>query len=359
MAKEEVWLRRGVKARRTRDEGRVKRLMEMRESRAARRDLIGQVDMEIGVAARSGQMVFELNDVSKSYGDKTVISHLSARIMRGDRIGLIGPNGSGKTTLLRLLMGEVEPDPVDDPAHKRGVVRRGANVEIAYYDQQREQLDPEATVLEAVADGNSTVTINGETRHVHGYLEDFLFPPERARSPVKALSGGERNRLLLARLFTRPANVLVFDEPTNDLDIETLELLERLFVEFNGTILLVSHDRAFLNNVVTKTFSLSAQPKAAEKPLPPVAERPAPTPAAAPAPAKPKLSYKEQREFSALLPKISDLETEEKALEARMAEPAFYQAGKKEIAETLERVERIKAELLAAYARWTELDERA
>jgi ATP-binding cassette subfamily F protein uup len=359
MAKEEVWLRRGVKARRTRDEGRVKRLMEMRESRAARRDLIGQVDMEIGVAARSGQMVFELNDVSKSYGDKTVISHLSARIMRGDRIGLIGPNGSGKTTLLRLLLGEVEPDPVDDPAHKRGVVRRGANVEIAYYDQQREQLDPEATVLEAVADGNSTVTINGETRHVHGYLEDFLFPPERARSPVKALSGGERNRLLLARLFTRPANVLVFDEPTNDLDIETLELLERLFVEFNGTILLVSHDRAFLNNVVTKTFSLSAQPKAAEKPLPPVAERPAPTPAAAPAPATPKLSYKEQRDVSPLLPKISDLATEEKALEARRAEPAFYQAGKKEIAETLERVERIKAELLAAYARWTELDERA
>jgi ATP-binding cassette subfamily F protein uup len=368
MAQEEVWLRRGVKARRTRDEGRVKRLMEMRETRADRRDVIGQVDMEVGIAARSGQMVFEVNDVSKSYGDKKVISHLSARIMRGDRIGLVGPNGSGKTTLLRLLMGEVQPDPVegvDDPGNtlgRKGTVRRGANVEIAYYDQQREQLNPEATVLQAVADGNSTVTINGEVRHVHGYLEDFLFPPERARSPVKALSGGERNRLLLARLFTRPANVLVFDEPTNDLDIETLELLEKLFTEFTGTILLVSHDRAFLNNVVTKTITLKALDSSTQKPAAaPVAVTMAPqlvTTPPVPAAPKQKLSYKEKREFDALLPKISDLEAEEKALEGRISDPSFYQAGKKEIADTLARAESIKKEILAAYARWTELDER-
>jgi ATP-binding cassette subfamily F protein uup len=228
-------------------------------------------------------------------------------------------------------------------------------------------LNPEATVLEAVADGNSTVTINGEVRHVHGYLEDFLFPPERARSPVKALSGGERNRLLLARLFTRPANVLVFDEPTNDLDIETLELLEKLFVEFQGTILLVSHDRAFLNNVVTKTITLSAT-SAAATPVPQFhsAEVPdSPSAGAAhphadtPALSKRKLSYKEQREFDALMPKIAKLEAEEKTIAERIADPAFYQAGKKEIASTLERAEAIKAELLTAYARWTELDERA
>jgi ATP-binding cassette subfamily F protein uup len=299
--------------------------------------------------------------------------------MRGDRIGLIGPNGSGKTTLLRLLMGQIQPDPVagaDDPGNaigRKGTVRRGANVEIAYYDQQREQLNPEATVLEAVADGNSTVTINGEVRHVHGYLEDFLFPPERARSPVKALSGGERNRLLLARLFTRPANVLVFDEPTNDLDIETLELLEKLFVEFQGTILLVSHDRAFLNNVVTKTITLEGfkgskvpefqgsavqefiEPKSTLEPLNPGTLEPA-KPKPKP---KAKLSYKEQREFDALMPKIAKLEAEEKTIAERIADPVFYQAGKKEIASTLERAEAIKAELLTAYARWTELDERA
>jgi len=373
MAQEEVWLRRGVKARRTRDEGRVKRLMGMRDARPQARHVIGQVDMEVGIAERSGQMVFEVNDVSKSYGDKKVISHLSARIMRGDRIGLMGPNGSGKTTLLRLLMGEVAPDPVegaDAPGNtlgRKGTVRRGANVEIAYYDQQREQLNPEATVLEAIADGNSTVTINGEVRHVHGYLEDFLFPPERARSPVKALSGGERNRLLLARLFTRPANVLVFDEPTNDLDIETLELLGKLSVGFAGTILRVSHDRAFLSNVVTKTITLKAlSPSSAHQtPAPEHLSTPAPVhpgtsaPAPPSAPAKPKLSYKEQREYEALTPKIAALEDEETKLAERMADPAFYQAGKKEIAKTMERIEEIKSSILVAYARWTELDERA
>ena len=220
LAQEEAWLRQGIKARRTRDEGRVKALMAMREERAARRAQIGQVQLQADSAERSGKLVFEAKRVSKSFGDRTVVRDASFRVIREDRIGLIGPNGSGKTTLLRMLMGELEPD--------AGEVRRGTNVQIAYYDQQREQLDPERTVFDTVGEGNDTVTVNGKTQHVHGYLRDFLFPPERALSPVKALSGGERNRLLLARLLTRPANVLVLDEPTNDLDIETLELLEAL-----------------------------------------------------------------------------------------------------------------------------------
>ena len=246
LAQEEAWLRQGIKARRTRDEGRVKALMAMRKERAERRGQIGQVQLQADSAERSGQMVFEAKGVSKSFGDRAVVRDASFRVIRRDRIGLIGPNGSGKTTLLRMLMGELEPD--------SGEVRRGTNVQIAYYDQQREQLDPERTVFDTVGDGNDTVTVNGETQHVHGYLRDFLFPPERAHSPVKALSGGERNRLLLARLLTRPMNVLVLDEPTNDLDIETLELLESYLVDWPGTLLLVSHDRAFIDHVVTSTL---------------------------------------------------------------------------------------------------------
>ena len=246
LAEEEAWLRQGVKARRTRNEGRVRALMAMREERAARRELAGAVRLQIETARSSGQLVLEADAVTKDYGSKPVVRDFSARIMRGDRIGLIGPNGAGKTTLLRLLLGELAPD--------RGEVRRGANVEVAYYDQQREQLDPERTVFDTLGDGNDTVTVDGRSRHVNAYLRDFLFPAERAQSPVKALSGGERNRLLLARLFTRPANLLVLDEPTNDLDLETLELLEAQLVEWPGTLLLVSHDRAFLDNVVTSTF---------------------------------------------------------------------------------------------------------
>ena len=246
LAEEEAWLRQGVKARRTRDEGRVRALMAMREERAARRELAGAVRLQIETARSSGQLVLEADAVTKDYGSKPVVRDFSARIMRGDRIGLIGPNGAGKTTLLRLLLGELAPD--------QGEVRRGANVEVAYYDQQREQLDPERTVFDTLGDGNDTVTVDGRSRHVNAYLRDFLFPAERAQSPVKALSGGERNRLLLARLFTRPANLLVLDEPTNDLDLETLELLEAQLVEWPGTLLLVSHDRAFLDNVVTSTF---------------------------------------------------------------------------------------------------------
>ena len=281
MAQEEVWLRRGVKARRTRDEGRVKALMAMRAERAERRALMGNVRMQVDQADPSGKMVFEAKGLSHAFAASPVVKDLSLRVMRGDRIGLIGPNGAGKTTLLRLLLGEITP--------QSGEVRRGANVQVAYYDQQREQLDPERTVVDTVGDGADTVTVNGVPKHVHGYLADFLFSPERARSPVKALSGGERNRLLLARLFTRPANVLVLDEPTNDLDLETLELLEAQLVEWPGTLLLVSHDRRFLDNVVTSTLAFEGTGKVQEyvggyedwqrqSKLPPVLQAPSPKP---------------------------------------------------------------------------------
>ena len=337
LAEEEVWIRQGIKARRTRNEGRVKALEAMRAERKLRREEIGQVKlataMADGQAQASGKMVFELKNVAKSYGDKAIVSKFSARVMRGDRVGLIGPNGAGKTTLLKLLLGELAPD--------SGEVRVGANVEVAYYDQNREQLDPERTVVDTIGDGNDTVTVNGRSRHVHGYLRDFLFPPERANSPVKALSGGERNRLLLARLFTRPANLLVLDEPTNDLDIETLELLEEQLAEWPGTLLLVSHDRAFLDNVVTSTFAFEGDGVVREyvggyadwlrqRPNPAVSAssaglpKPAPATPATQPPQNPdtrsaKLSYKEQRELEALPALIESLENEERELTARVA----------------------------------------
>ena len=256
LAQEEAWLRQGVKARRTRNEGRVKALMALRQERASQRARIGQVRMAIDASQASGKLVFEAEDVSKALGGTPVIRNYSQRILRGDRVGLIGPNGSGKTTLLRLLIGDLEPD--------SGTVRRGARLQIAYYDQQREQLDPDRTVADIVGEGNDTVIVNGEPRHIVGYLADFLFPRERALSPVRALSGGERNRLLLARLFARPANVLVLDEPTNDLDIETLELLEELVGDFGGTVLLVSHDRIFLDHVVTSTLAFEGNGRVTE-----------------------------------------------------------------------------------------------
>ena len=366
MAREEVWLRRGVKARRTRDEGRVRALMAMRAVRAARRAQIGQVKLEVDVAERSGQIVFEADRVTKSYAGVPVVREFSTRIMRGDRIGLVGPNGAGKTTLLRMLVGELEPD--------SGTIERGTNVQVAYFDQQREQLDPERTVVDAVADGNDMVTVAGVTRHVYGYLEQFLFPPERARSPIKALSGGERNRLLLARLLTRPANVLILDEPTNDLDIETLELLEAELTAFPGTILLVSHDRRFLDNLVTSTMVFEGGGRVEEYVggyADWIRQRSAPrveTPAAAPArddaaptrresPRK-KLSYKEQREFDELPPRIEALETEQATLTARVASPEFYKEPAATIATVLARLETLPADLDACYKRWTELDER-
>jgi ATP-binding cassette subfamily F protein uup len=368
LAQEEAWLRRGVKARRTRDEGRVRTLMAMRETRAARRTQDGVARLQIDVADRSGQVVFEADRVTKAYEGTIVVRDFSTRILRGDRVGLIGPNGAGKTTLLRLLVGEVPPD--------GGEISHGTNVQIAYFDQQREQLDPERTVVDTVADGNDMVTVGGATRHVYGYLEDFLFPPERARSPVKALSGGERARLLLARLFTRPANVLILDEPTNDLDIETLELLEAQLVDFSGTLLIVSHDRRFLNNVVTSTLAFEGDGRVEEyvggyddwlrqrsatvaSAPPPEAARVDPEAVTSSRTPRPqKLSYKERREFDELPARIEALETEQADLEARMALAEFYLQPASAITEAVERLEAIRAELDAVYRRWDELDSR-
>ena len=383
LAEEEVWLRQGIKARRTRNEGRVKALLAMREERASRREQMGNVRLQVEQADQSGKLVFEAKGVSKSYDGKPVVRDFSTRILRGDRIGLIGPNGAGKTTLLKLLQGALEPD--------AGEIRVGANVQIAYYDQQREQLDPERSVFDTVGEGNDTVTANGKTRHVHAYLRDFLFPNERARSPVKALSGGERNRLLLARLFTRPANVLVLDEPTNDLDLETLELLEEELVEWPGTLLLVSHDRAFLDNVATSTLVFEgdgriqeyvggyedwlrqrsavqkgggkrqAEARANRGQAARVPGRSGGATATVTAPvvaAKKKLSYKEQRELDELPARIEALEDEQRTLNARIAGPGFYKESRAEMDRALARVNALDQELVAALARWDELDAR-
>jgi ATP-binding cassette subfamily F protein uup len=363
LAQEEAWLRQGVKARRTRDEGRVRALMAMRKERAERRSQIGAVRLQTESADRSGQVVFEADRISKSFDGRAVVRDASFRVMRRDRVGLIGPNGSGKTTLLRLLMGELEPD--------SGEVRIGTNVQIAYYDQQREQLDPERTVFETVGDGNDTVTVNGRTQHIHGYLRDFLFPAARVNSPVKALSGGERNRLLLARLLTRPANVLVLDEPTNDLDLETLELLESYLVDWPGTLLLVSHDRAFIDHVVTSTLVFEREGRVQEyvggyedwlrqRPTDQITvEEPARKAAEKPKPSvKKKLSFKEKRELEELPRRIEQMESEKEALHARIASPAFYKESSDDIARALGRVDELKDSLHDAYARWDELDSR-
>ncbi len=381
LAEEEAWLRQGVKARRTRNEGRVRALIAMRKERAARRAGAGTVRLPLEMTDRSGELVFEAERVTKSFGANPIVRDLSLRVMRGDRVGLIGPNGSGKTTLLRLIMGELEPD--------AGEVRQGSNVQIAYYDQQREQLDPDRTVVDTVGDGRDTVTVNGRTQHVHGYLRNFLFGPERAASPVRALSGGERNRLLLARLFTRPANVLVLDEPTNDLDLETLELLEALLVEWPGTLLLVSHDRAFIDHVVTSTLVFEGagrvqeyvggyadwlrQRPAAEassgtrlppspglrrtgQPGPGVSEPVVPV---SPAVAGPrKLSYREQQELKQLPERIEELEAEQQRLTTAVGSADFYKEPGETIRQTLARLDALQGEVLDAYARWNELDSR-
>jgi ATP-binding cassette subfamily F protein uup len=364
LAEEEAWLRRGVKARRTRNEGRVRALMAMREERAARRARAGTVRLQAERAETSGQLVFEAKGVGKALGGRSVVRDFSTRIMRGDRIGVIGPNGAGKTTLLRLLIGELAPD--------AGEVRQGANVQVAYYDQQREQLDPEKSVFATIGDGNDRVTVNGRTRHVNAYLADFLFPVERASSPVRSLSGGERNRLLLARLFTRPANVLVLDEPTNDLDLETLELLEAELVEWPGTLLLVTHDRAFLDNVVTSTLVcegdgrvedytggyedwLRQRPEPRAQSTEPRVARPE---RRVSSPESKKLSYKEQRELEVLPARIESLEEEQRALNAKIADPAFYSEAADTIRGTVARLEAIEAELAEVYARWDALESR-
>jgi len=366
LAEEEAWLRQGIKARRTRNEGRVRALLAMREERAARHSQIGSVRFQTEISERSGQMVLEVGRVSKSFdGRAFVVRDFSARVMRGDRVGLIGANGSGKTTLLKLLIGELDPDD--------GEVRRGANVQIAYYDQQREQLDPERTVWETVADGLETVTINGATQHVFGYLRDFLFPPERAQSPVRALSGGERNRLLLARLFARPFNVLVMDEPTNDLDIETLELLEERLATWPGTLLLVSHDRAFIDHVVTSTLVFEGDGHVQEyiggyedwlRQRRSVVSGSSRTPVVSgfsrtrsvTSPRKP--SYKEQLELEQLPARIEALEEEQRQLQAAVSDADFYKKPAGEIHETLGRLEELETLLLDAYTRWDALDSR-
>ncbi|MGE3955417.1 MAG: ATP-binding cassette domain-containing protein [Vicinamibacterales bacterium] len=371
LAQEEAWLRQGIKARRTRNEGRVKALMDMRRERAGRREVQGNVSMRIDRADASGKMVFEAEHLRKTYGNRVIVADFSTRIMRGDRVGLIGPNGAGKTTLLRLLLEQLAPD--------AGTVRHGSNVQVAYFDQQREQLDPEKTVFDTVGEGNDTVTVNGQPKHVHGYLRDFLFGAERARSPVKALSGGERNRLLLARLFTRPANVLVMDEPTNDLDLETLELLEAQLVEWPGTLLLVSHDRVFLDNVVTSTIVFEGDGRVEEyvggyadwlrqrrkvegAPAAGARTSSAPVPASGPptqsSAAARKLSYKEQRELEALPGRIEALESEHAQLQAAMAAPEFYKEGADAIAKAMARNGAVEEELLVAYERWDELEAR-
>jgi ATP-binding cassette subfamily F protein uup len=380
LAKEEAWLRQGVKARRTRNEGRVKDLMALRERRAAYRAQGGTVRMAIDATEGTGRLVFDADAVSKSFGGRVVIDNYTHRIFRGDRIGLIGPNGSGNTTLLRLLVGEIEPD--------SGTIARGTRMQLAYFDQQREQLDPDASVADSVSDGNSTVVVNGQPRHIIGYLGDFLFPPARAQSPVKSLSGGERNRLMLARLFARPANVLVLDEPTNDLDIETLELLEELIADFQGTVLLVSHDRVFLDNVVTSTLAFEGEGRVVEyvggwydylrqrpsnatfdrqgygeaaEALRAKAEPPTPKVARVQSSAsrgsdKRRLSYKEQRELASLPSRIEALETELMSLRNESESPEFYQAGADRIRTVLARIEEAGVELDSAIARWVDLE---
>ena len=386
LAREEVWIRKGVQARRTRNEGRVRALEELRRQRRARRERIGQVEFRAQDAARSGELVFEAQNVSHRIAGRTIVANFSARIMRGDRVGIIGPNGCGKTTLIRLLVGELAPD--------GGAIRRGTGLQPAYFDQQREQLNEAASIMDNVTGGSGeTVTIDGRVRHVSGYLRDFLFPAERLRAPVRMLSGGERNRLLLARLFARPSNLLILDEPTNDLDVDTLGLLEELVAEYAGTLLLVSHDRAFLDHVVTATLVFEGgatvneyvggysdwlrqrkAPAAAATAAAAVEVRDAVEAAAAvevreaveavearaggaaPAAKSRRLSYKEQRELDALPQRIQALEAEQTRLQGEIADPALFRRAPQRAAAALQRLQELGAELEAAFARWGALE---
>jgi len=363
LVEEEVWIRKGVKARRTRNEGRVKALERMREEKKDQRQVMGQARIKSHEAEDSGHLVIKASHLGFSYENNCLIRDFSTQIMRGDKIGLIGPNGSGKTTLLRILLGQLAP--------QKGKVRHGTNLEIAYYDQLREQLEEERTVIENVTGGSDTLTINGKPRHVIGYLQDFLFTPDRARTPVKVLSGGERNRLFLARLFTKPSNFLVMDEPTNDLDIETQELLEELLMEYSGTVILVSHDRAFLNNVVTSTIVMEGKGEISEYPGGYddwLAQRGEQKPGAKPklkavggqSELKPlavrKLSFKEQRELDGLPARIAQLEAEQEKIYALLADVSFYQRKEEEIEQTKARAEALAEELLRAYERWEYLE---
>ena len=370
LAEEEVWIRQGIKARRTRNEGRVRALEAMRRERQERRGAQGTARLKVAEADRSGRLVVEAESVSYGWGERPVVRDLGTLILRGDKVGIIGPNGVGKSTLLKLLLGDLEP--------QSGSIRRGTNLQVAYFDQLRAQLDPERTVQDNVAGGSDQVTVDGQSRHVLSYLKDFLFTPERARQPVKALSGGERNRLLLAKLFTRPANLLVLDEPTNDLDTETLELLEELLVQFSGTILLVSHDRALLDNVVSSTLVFEGDGAVREyvggyedwlrQRTPPaearIATEPAPAKPVRPEPAESKrpaakLSFKESRELAELPARIESLEQEQSDLHARLADPALYQGDGAEVAAVKTRLADLETELAAAYVRWEALEARS
>jgi ABC transport system ATP-binding/permease protein len=362
LVQEEIWIRQGIKARRTRNEGRVVALERMRAEKRARRQVIGKVRMNLHEAERSGQRVILASDVSFAYGDELLIRDFSSEIMRQDKIGIIGPNGSGKTTLLKILLGELQP--------QKGTVELGTNLRVAYSDQLREVLDGEKTVAENVSPESDLITVNGKSRHVLGYLQDFLFPPARARTPVKVLSGGERNRLVLARLFTRPSNVLVMDEPTNDLDVETLELLEELLVQYSGTVLLVSHDRTFLNHVVTSTFVLEGGGVVNEYPggyddwikirderISRLTKPAAPRPAVLRVPTE-KFSRDEKRELEKIPGEIEKLEAEQNGLYKLMGDPAFYQKDSGIVSETRTRADEIARELMRLFSRWEELEGR-
>jgi len=368
LAQEEVWIRQGIKARRTRNEGRVRRLEALRLDRAARRERQGDVKLNLDAGERSGKLVAELDQVYKSYGDKALIKGFSTRILRGDKIGLLGPNGIGKSTLLKLILGDIEAD--------SGDIQRGTKINVAYFDQMREQLDEEATLADTISPGSDFVEIGNERKHVISYLEDFLFPPQRSRSPVKSLSGGERNRLLLARLFARPANVLVLDEPTNDLDIDTLELLETLLQDYSGTLFLVSHDRAFLENTVTQVIAFEGQGKLTEfgggyddwlrfsqdrssKPASTQKASAAASTAHTSTPAvtsRKTLSFKEQRELESLPAEIEQLEQEQAGIQAQFAQGDIYKQAPERLKQLQDRLDEIETLLLQKLTRWETLD---
>jgi ATP-binding cassette subfamily F protein uup len=367
LAQEEIWIRKGIEARRTRNEGRVRRLERLRAARAERRGTIGRVNLTIDSGERSGKLVAELIDVSKSYGDNVLVRDFSCVFQRGDRVGLIGPNGVGKTTLLKIILGETAPD--------AGSVRLGSKISVAYFDQMRSQLAEDATLVDVISQGSDFIEIGREKKHVITYLGDFLFPAERARARVSSLSGGERNRLLLARLFTRPANVLVLDEPTNDLDIETLDLLESLLQDYGGTVFLVSHDRSFLDNVVTQVVAFEGNGMLTEnaggyedwaryvearmKELPartsPSARKPAPVPRQA---VRGKLNFKETRELAALPDMISSLESEQRDIDNQLSDADLYRSDPGQIKTLRGRHEAIEQELLVLFARWEKLEQK-
>ncbi|GAA6121340.1 ATP-binding cassette domain-containing protein [Acidovorax sp. FG27] len=378
LAQEEVWVRRGVEARRTRSQSRIGRLQELRAQRAARREALGSVRMDVASGGQNGyqgKIVAELTDVSKAFGDKTIVTGFTGTILRGDKVGLIGPNGAGKTTLLKMILGELAPD--------AGTIRRGANLQVAYFDQMRHAVDLDATLEDFISPGSEWIEIGNQRKHVKSYLSDFLFSPARARSPVRSLSGGERNRLLLARLFARPANVLVLDEPTNDLDIDTLDLLEELLQGYDGTVFLVSHDRTFLDNVVTSTLayegtghwreyegsvqdwltqsrrsrSIAAAAQPSTPATAPATKEAAPTPSESgrEQPSKKKLSYKEQRELDQLPDLIARLEAEQKQVQEALSDGTLYATDAARAAQLHAREAAIEAELMSSLERWEAL----